>query len=72
MDAADFTASMAEVVFFQKGRKAAQARLDAARDMCDAVAGQSLVVQAEATRDLTDAIAVASEWGLCRQSRWIR
>jgi hypothetical protein len=71
MDAAEFTASMSEVVLFQQGREAAQARLVAARTMCDAVAGQDYVVQAEATRDLTNAIAVASEWGLCRQSRWI-
>lgn len=71
MDAAEFTASMSEVVLFQKGREAAQARLDAARNMCDAAVGQGFVVQAEATRDLTNAIAVVSEWGLCRQSRWV-
>lgn len=71
MDAAEFTASMSELVLFQQGREAAQARLDAARDMCDAVVGQSFVVQAEATRDLTHAIAVGSEWGICRQSSWV-
>lgn len=72
MTGGEFTASMSEVAFFQQGRDAARARLDAARDMCDAVADQDMVVQAEATIDLENAIAVASEWGLIGQSGGLR
>lgn len=43
-------------------RKAAADRLSNARRMCDASANQSMPVQAEATRDLLNAEAVAQEW----------
>jgi hypothetical protein len=45
-------------------REAAAERLEAARKMCDAAANQSYLVQAEATRDLLTAEAVAREWGV--------
>lgn len=47
-----------------KGRVAARDRLSGARAMCDAAANQPMVVQAQASIDLENAKAVASEWGL--------
>lgn len=64
----DFDAARCELPLFQQGRDAATKRLNAARNMCDAVANQDYAIQAEATTDLEDAIAVASEWGLVRMS----
>lgn len=57
---------------FMEGRDAAAKRLQGARNMCDAVAGQDMAVQAEATIDMENAISVASEWGLIRQSPGVK
>ena len=60
----EYLAAASELDLFQQGRNAATERLNHARNMCDAVAGQDMAIQAEATVDLENAIAVASEWGL--------
>jgi hypothetical protein len=65
MDASEFTAAMSELNPLRlRGVKAARARMNEARAMCDAAADASMFEQAKVTRRYEDSEAVASEWGL--------
>lgn len=54
--------AMYDVATLHERQQEAITRHREAQNLCDAAANQSYVVQAEATRDLTNAKAVCAEW----------